>query len=424
MKRIDSLWRVLVVLLLIAAIAPAVMLSGAAGADAPGPQDPPDTYMDPIPEYVNAAFVNAALDSAVTVTYTSSGNFVVPAGVTSIMVEAWGGGGGGGGRANSGSGGAGGGGGGAYARDTVTVVPGNTYSVTVGAGGPGGPAGDNPGSPGGDSYFDAGANVLAKGASGGGGGPIGAFGARGTAAASVGAFRYNGGNGAAGTATDSGGGGGGAGSTGAGQAASGTTGGAGRAEWGGDGANGLTSNGAGYDGYTYGGGGSGARRTSGVACAGGNGADGYVRITYTYNTPWITGTSICAKARTVAAVEVQIIRKHDGYRWDDGCNMWVNNPDLWNQADLVGAMWGENQFDWAYTASGGTHPAAGNFQSSWEYTVKARAIDDDGVKDPVPAQYTFIYDNRASPPCSPARSTISWTRSRAPPATTTAILTR
>jgi len=40
MKRIDSLWRVLVVLLLIAAIAPAVMLSGAAGADAPGPQDP------------------------------------------------------------------------------------------------------------------------------------------------------------------------------------------------------------------------------------------------------------------------------------------------------------------------------------------------------------------------------------------------
>ena len=172
MKRIDSLWRVLVVLLLIAAIAPAVLMSGAVVADAPGPQDPPDTYMDPIPEYLNAAFIDAALDSGVTALYSSSGNFDVPAGVTSITVEAWGGGGGGGGRANSGAGGAGGGGGGAYARGTIPVTPGQSYSVTVGAGGPGGAAGDNDGGPGGDSCFDAGADVLAKGGSGGGGGPV------------------------------------------------------------------------------------------------------------------------------------------------------------------------------------------------------------------------------------------------------------
>ena len=209
----------------------------------------------------------------------------------------------------------------------------------------------------------------------------------------MGAVRYSGGNGAAGTATDSGGGGGGAGSTGNGGAASGTTGGTGRAEFGGDGANGITSNGAGNDGYTYGGGGSGARRNTGAALAGGNGADGYVRITYTYNTPWITGTSIYAKARTVDAVEVQIIRDHDGYRWDDGANDWVNDPDLWNEADIIAPMWGENQFDWEYTASGGTHPASTDFQSGWSYTVKARAIDDDGVKDPLPVEDSFIYDN-------------------------------
>ncbi len=66
-------------------------------------------------------------------TYQTAGSdtFTVPAGVTKIMVEVWGGGGGGGG----GSGGSGGGGGGAggYAKGIFSVSAGQIYSITVGA---------------------------------------------------------------------------------------------------------------------------------------------------------------------------------------------------------------------------------------------------------------------------------------------------
>lgn len=61
--------------------------------------------------------------------------FTVPAGVTKIMVEVWGGGGGGG---DGGSGGGGGGGAGGYGKDMFTVSPATTYTVIVGAGGAGG----------------------------------------------------------------------------------------------------------------------------------------------------------------------------------------------------------------------------------------------------------------------------------------------
>ncbi len=68
---------------------------------------------------------------------TTSTTWLCPAGVTSVQVEAWGGGGGGagsGGSANLYTGG--GGAGGNYARNTaVTVVPGTTYTITIGAGG-------------------------------------------------------------------------------------------------------------------------------------------------------------------------------------------------------------------------------------------------------------------------------------------------
>ena len=62
--------------------------------------------------------------------YTGSAQtFTVPPNITSITVEAWGAGGGGY------SGGGGGGAGGGYGKDVVTVIPGNTYSVVVGQGG-------------------------------------------------------------------------------------------------------------------------------------------------------------------------------------------------------------------------------------------------------------------------------------------------
>ncbi len=77
--------------------------------------------------------------SAQTVTtITSSQTWTVPAGVTSVKVEVWGGGGGGGG-AYIGAGG--GGGGGSYKTATFTVtLPGDNYTITIGAGGAGGPA--------------------------------------------------------------------------------------------------------------------------------------------------------------------------------------------------------------------------------------------------------------------------------------------
>lgn len=73
-------------------------------------------------------------------TYTSTGTYTVPSGVTSLTVELWGGGGGGGrGYAISGGSGAsggGGGGGGAYVKTTSVPVAGSeVLSVTVGAGG-------------------------------------------------------------------------------------------------------------------------------------------------------------------------------------------------------------------------------------------------------------------------------------------------
>jgi hypothetical protein len=61
----------------------------------------------------------------------------VPAGVTSVAVEAWAGGGGGGGNDHGlgGNNGGGGGGSGSYSSSQVSVTSGTTYTVIVGAGG-------------------------------------------------------------------------------------------------------------------------------------------------------------------------------------------------------------------------------------------------------------------------------------------------
>lgn len=68
--------------------------------------------------------------------YTSSGSFTAPATVTEVYVSMCGGGGGGSGGGNSEINRArGGGGGSSIFRARCTVVPGNSYTVTVGAGG-------------------------------------------------------------------------------------------------------------------------------------------------------------------------------------------------------------------------------------------------------------------------------------------------
>lgn len=188
--------------------------------------------------------------AATTFSYTTVGthNWIVPICVNYVTVEVFGGGGGGGGNiavlATSGGEtctGAGGGGGGGYAARTYPVVPGESYTIVVGAGGAAGAAGvgttasiTTPAGAGGvgqSSTFSgpatAGPGTL-TGLGGNGGAGAGGRntsssaclavnGAAGTGGAGVnGTVNYTGGNGAAGLILDhstdkSGGGGGGAG---------------------------------------------------------------------------------------------------------------------------------------------------------------------------------------------------------------------
>jgi len=117
-------------------------------------------------------FANGAL-AQTTENFTTPGatTWLCPLGVTSITVQAWGGGGSGGATTN-GAGRAGGGGcGGSYVTNTLAVVPGVTYNITVGAGGVSGSTSATTafGSPGGLSSFSGG-SVTALVASGGTGG--------------------------------------------------------------------------------------------------------------------------------------------------------------------------------------------------------------------------------------------------------------
>ena len=115
-----------------------------------------------------------------TKTFISSSTWVAPAGVTLVQLIGWGGGGGGGGGAGGGGGtnsqstGGSGGGGALKVIHWVSVVPGTSYTVTIGAGGTGGASGQNNGTDGSQTTFGAGASPLAKFAGGGRG--IGGFG--------------------------------------------------------------------------------------------------------------------------------------------------------------------------------------------------------------------------------------------------------
>jgi hypothetical protein len=228
-----------------------------------------------------AVFIFATADSlAQTQTYTANGNFTVPAGVYSIIVECWGAGGGGG-SSNSNGGNpraGGGGGGGGYSKSIISVTPGNSFNIVVGSGGAGGNAGA--GAAGGNSTFNV-TTVVANAGTGGGRGGNGTAGAGATAG--TGTTLYTGGSGAAGVnGTGSGGGGGGAGSTGNGGIASGTTAGTGTALNGGNGGAGKSGvSSAGSIGNNYGGGGSGGFATAGTGERnGGAGAGGLVIITW------------------------------------------------------------------------------------------------------------------------------------------------
>jgi len=127
--------------------------------------------------------------SGTSVTYATAGkaSFVVPDGVCSVTVQAWGAGGAGGNGANTARSSAGGGGGGAYASSTISsLTPGSSYTIVVGSGGIVSGLCSGNGGNGGDSYFIDATTVMAKGGTGGTGGSVGTGGAGGTSASSVG----------------------------------------------------------------------------------------------------------------------------------------------------------------------------------------------------------------------------------------------
>jgi hypothetical protein len=227
---------------------------------------------------------------AQTDTFTTSGSWTVPAGVSSAVFEAWGGGGAGGAGSTNGTGG-GGGAGGQYAKTTLTgLVSSNAYPVTVSTTTAGG-AGN--GSAGGDSGVTSPSSsqvVLAKGGAGGAttNGSLFPSGGFGSTTGGVGDFVFAGGSGSGGSTSSatSGAGAGGAGSGGNGGDAAGATAGTGTAANGGTGGAGVTGNAAGLAGNNYGGGGGGASKSGGTTKNGGTGAQGLVTVTYTAaNTP-------------------------------------------------------------------------------------------------------------------------------------------
>ncbi len=233
--------------------------------------------------------------SALTIYTTStpgSSNWIVPDGVTSVKVEAWGGGGGGGGTNSAPSYQGGGGGGGAYARvDALVVTAGNSIPYTVGAKGTGG--NQTTGGNGGSTSFNTN-SVIAYFGGGGGNSLTGTGGASGTIAGSTGDVKFSGGGGHAGGACCNGYGGGG-GSSG-GSNANGNWGGTGSLSYkegnavtdGGPGGTGASSNGNGSaPTSTPGGGGGGGK---GNSVNGGNGEAGQLKLTYNAYNYSATGT--------------------------------------------------------------------------------------------------------------------------------------
>lgn len=218
-------------------------------------------------------------------TYSTSGTYywTAPYDVSSVQIECWGAGGSGGGATANPSAG-GGGSGGAYTKHaTFTVVPGQTYTIQVGAGGT---ASTGDGVAGGDSWFGSSVSLKAVGGAGGLASSTTSYTATGASAITSGniggTINYYGGAGGTGVASgvSSGGGGGSAGSAANGNSASGVTGGAAVTD-GGAGGDGQTATSNGNAGASPGAGGAGGRTGTGANKSGGAGGDGKVMLTYT-----------------------------------------------------------------------------------------------------------------------------------------------
>lgn len=227
--------------------------------------------------FVFTDFVNA--QSSQTINIAGIYTFTPPAGVSSVTVECWGGGGKGAQQGTIGVGG--GGGGGAYSSSVISVIPGNSYTLTVGAG-------SITTDPGGDSWFINSTILLAKGGNSvPDNDPFGATGG----AMGTGNTMFRGGSGATGTGSNAGGGGSSAGTAANGNYATNQSG-AIAPSGGGGGGNGRSgTDGDGYAGNGPGGGGGGAYRSNPGISNGGSGADGQVIISWTCTTYSISDIS-------------------------------------------------------------------------------------------------------------------------------------
>lgn len=197
----------------------------------------------------------------------------------------------------------GGGAGGNYAKKVISVISGNTYTVTVGTGGvsptPAINGGTNPGTP---SWFGSTGTVYAEGGAGGfsivssGATSLFGNGGVGVAGGNVGDITRIGGSGANASATGSGGGGSSAGSGGGtpidGNAASGVSSGVAVTGGGGAGGAGVITAAVGNAGLNPGGGGSGGQISNANIKVGGSGGAGKVQLTYTFVEPTTQSSSI------------------------------------------------------------------------------------------------------------------------------------
>lgn len=384
--------------------------------------------------FFSCVFLSTAQAQTVTsntelITTTGHTTWTVPAGVTSITIEAWGAGGAGGytsseSRVRTSAGG----GGGAYASSTINVTAGTTYNVTVGAGGTNA---TGTALHGGNSSVKNGSITIVEAEGGRSvGGTNTLTGARGGKADnSIGTTRYSGGNGgngdegsADGACSSAGGGAGAAGTTAnggnggsgeqgrfigvgclGGEGGAGGAGGAGNPASG-NGAAGTTSStlggwgNSGNDGSTYGGGGSGSI-CSFNSNRGGAGAQGCVRISYdvvTYQvsfkmnggTPTILDKTIYqgAALSTVlpAADPTKANHTFSGWFYDAAFTQPVHATDICNQtADFtLHAKWEINTVTISFNSNGGSAVT----DASIEYNALMSAVK---PVDPTRSGYSF-----------------------------------
>ena len=258
--------------------------------------------------------------SQTTQTFTANGTFTVPCGVTSIEVDCWGGGGAGGAADLNNGKGAGGGAGGAHATKTFAVVAGQTYTITVGAGGIGNNSGAG-GNGGNTTLTGVGGTVVAEGGTGGAEANNGAVagGTSGTGS-SNGTPATAGSNGTGGTTTNAGAGGAAAFMGGLGGGTAGTN---------------VGNGGDGGNASAVGGGGGGGFSGNNTNRFGGDGFRGEVWVTYTATGPGndavCSATALPVNGTTLAG------QTNCGSTslWSGGC-VGVGETEVWYTVTITG----------------------------------------------------------------------------------------